>query len=178
MWHLTSVVVASVPGCVLQVYRRGARLALGLPLRVSSIVRGRHIVSNSKHFRPFLRNNILNIFVMRFSAFGFLVVAGASLCKALPTNLTNFLLVTSSQLDWSANTSDLKAVSATSLFVNLSLIFSAFFILKITGPIQPTSPSPPPNRPWLQLTPKLHFNLRDSLNHRHGAVWRRQQIIQ
>jgi hypothetical protein len=54
---------------------------------------------------------------MRFSTFGFLVVAVASTCTALPTNLTNFLLVTTAQPKPSANSSDLKAVSATSLFV-------------------------------------------------------------
>ena len=54
---------------------------------------------------------------MRFSSFVSLAVAGASMAAALPTNLTNFLLVTTSQQEISKNSSELKAVSATSLFV-------------------------------------------------------------
>jgi hypothetical protein len=54
---------------------------------------------------------------MRFSTIGFLAVAGASLCAALPTDLKDFLLVATAQENANANTSNLKAVSATSLFV-------------------------------------------------------------
>jgi len=56
---------------------------------------------------------------MRFSSLLSFAIASASICAALPTDLTNFLLVTTSQIDASANTSELKAVSATSLFVSL-----------------------------------------------------------
>jgi hypothetical protein len=56
---------------------------------------------------------------MRFSSLVSLALASASLCTALPADLTNFLLVTTSQVDASANASELKAVSATSLFVSL-----------------------------------------------------------
>jgi hypothetical protein len=55
---------------------------------------------------------------MRFSSLLSFAIASASFCVALPTDLTNFLLVTTSQVDASANTSELKAVSATSLFVS------------------------------------------------------------
>jgi hypothetical protein len=62
--------------------------------------------------------NALHIsFTMKFSTMLSMAIASASICTALPTNLTNFLLVTTSQLNPSANTSELKAVSATSLFV-------------------------------------------------------------
>jgi hypothetical protein len=59
--------------------------------------------------------------MMRFSTFAYLAVSIASLCTALPKDLTNFLLVTTAQENpSSANTSDMKAVSATSLFVCLA----------------------------------------------------------
>jgi hypothetical protein len=58
--------------------------------------------------------------IMRFSSLVSFAIAGACICTALPRNLTNFLLVTTSQIDPSANTSELKAVSATSLFVSPS----------------------------------------------------------
>jgi len=54
---------------------------------------------------------------MRFSFFTLLAIGGASIAAALPTDLTNFLLVTTSQQEISQNSSELKAVSATSLFV-------------------------------------------------------------
>jgi hypothetical protein len=54
---------------------------------------------------------------MRFST-AFLLAAGVSLCAALPTELKDFLLVTTSQAVASDNTAELKAVSATSLFVH------------------------------------------------------------
>jgi hypothetical protein len=56
---------------------------------------------------------------MRFSSLFSFALASALLCTALPTDLTNFLLVTTSQIDASVNASELKAVSATSLFVSL-----------------------------------------------------------
>lgn len=72
--------------------------------------------SSAQAFR--FRNISTQSPIMRSSTSWFLAVAGAVLCTALPTDLTNFLLVTTSQADASANSSDLKAVSATSLFVS------------------------------------------------------------
>ncbi|KAL1799927.1 hypothetical protein ACET3X_000269 [Alternaria dauci] len=68
---------------------------------------------------------------MRFSSLVSFAITGASLCTALPTNLTNFLLVTTSQIDPSANTSQLKAVSATSLF---DPFHQPALLLRLTGP--------------------------------------------
>ncbi|KAB2102690.1 hypothetical protein AG0111_0g9039 [Alternaria gaisen] len=68
---------------------------------------------------------------MRFSSLVSFAIAAASLCTALPTNLTNFLLVTTSQIDASANTSELKAVSATSLF---DPFHQPALLLRLTGP--------------------------------------------
>ncbi|KAH8732341.1 hypothetical protein GQ44DRAFT_640854 [Phaeosphaeriaceae sp. PMI808] len=54
---------------------------------------------------------------MRCSTFGVIIGVGFAMSTtALPTDLTNFLLVTTSQLDASAESAELKAVSATSLF--------------------------------------------------------------
>ncbi|OAL00484.1 hypothetical protein IQ06DRAFT_305423 [Phaeosphaeriaceae sp. SRC1lsM3a] len=68
---------------------------------------------------------------MRFSTAGVLALAGAAMCAALPTNLTNFLLVTTTQADPSANSSDLRAVSATSLFDPFNQLA---LLLRLTGP--------------------------------------------
>lgn len=54
---------------------------------------------------------------MRFSALNLLALLSASLSTAAPTELTNFLLVTTDQPEPNYNSSNLKAVSATSLFV-------------------------------------------------------------
>ncbi|KAF2655892.1 hypothetical protein K491DRAFT_597974 [Lophiostoma macrostomum CBS 122681] len=54
---------------------------------------------------------------MKFSTFTLaLLSASISAVAALPTELTNFLLVTTNQAEATSNTSNLKAVSATSLF--------------------------------------------------------------
>jgi len=55
-------------------------------------------------------------------------------------------------------------------FNNISLTYP--------GSIQPTCPRPPPNRPRLQLAPKLHTHGRHFIEHRHGALWRRQEAVQ
>ncbi|KAH3943385.1 hypothetical protein HBI56_110190 [Parastagonospora nodorum] len=68
---------------------------------------------------------------MQLSTFAFLALAGASLCAALPTDLANFLLVTTAQANPGANTSDLKAVSATSLFDPFN---QPGLLLRLTGP--------------------------------------------
>ncbi|KAF1841914.1 uncharacterized protein K460DRAFT_369932 [Cucurbitaria berberidis CBS 394.84] len=68
---------------------------------------------------------------MWISTLSVFAVAGASLCAALPTELTNFLLVTTSQLNPSANSSELKAVSATSLFDPFN---QPALLLRLTGP--------------------------------------------
>ncbi|KAI4927779.1 hypothetical protein J4E85_006291 [Alternaria conjuncta] len=68
---------------------------------------------------------------MRFSSLLSFAIASASICVALPTDLTNFLLVTTSQIDASANTSELKAVSATSLF---DPFHQPALLLRLTGP--------------------------------------------
>jgi len=54
---------------------------------------------------------------MRFSTLGFLTALGAKLAATAPTELTNFLLVTADQPDPNSDSANLKAVSATSLFV-------------------------------------------------------------
>jgi hypothetical protein len=46
--------------------------------------------------------------------------ASISAVAALPTEVANFLLVTTNQAEATSDTSNLKAVSATSLFVRLS----------------------------------------------------------
>jgi len=56
---------------------------------------------------------------MRFSTLSLLALLGASMTAAAPTELTNFLLVTTDQPEPNYNSSNLKAVSATSLFVRL-----------------------------------------------------------
>ncbi|KAF1947673.1 hypothetical protein EJ02DRAFT_507519 [Clathrospora elynae] len=69
---------------------------------------------------------------MRFSSFvSMAVVAGASICAALPTDLTTFLLVTTSQLDTGRNTSELKAVYATSLY---DPFHQPALLLRLIGP--------------------------------------------
>ncbi|OAL49423.1 hypothetical protein IQ07DRAFT_568334 [Pyrenochaeta sp. DS3sAY3a] len=60
-----------------------------------------------------------------------LLIASATLSAALPPPLTSFLLVTTTQLDPSANSSDLKAVSATSLFDPFN---QPALLLRLTGP--------------------------------------------
>jgi hypothetical protein len=73
---------------------------------------------------------------MRFSTLNLLALLGASMTAAVPTELTNFLLVTTDQPEPNYNSSNLKAVSATSLFVRLipssipSLSSPIFFIFK------------------------------------------------
>ncbi|KAH7077747.1 hypothetical protein BKA63DRAFT_542093 [Paraphoma chrysanthemicola] len=67
---------------------------------------------------------------MRFSSLSILAALGAS-CAALPANLTNFLLVTTSSLDPSCNSSELKAVSATSLFDPFN---QPALLLRLIGP--------------------------------------------
>jgi len=54
---------------------------------------------------------------MRSSTYTLLAAAASSLCTALPTDLKDFLLVTTSQANASPNPANLQAVSATSLFV-------------------------------------------------------------
>ncbi|KAH9871801.1 hypothetical protein J1614_006058 [Plenodomus biglobosus] len=51
--------------------------------------------------------------------------------SAVPTAVANFLLVTTTQLDPSANTSELKAVSATSLFDPFK---QPALVLRLEGP--------------------------------------------
>jgi hypothetical protein len=83
---------------------------------------------------------------MRFFT-AFLLAAGASLCAALPTELKDFLLVTTSQAVASDNTAELKAVSATSLFVSFAIVSKSnqtdilqdpfnqpALVLRLTGP--------------------------------------------
>lgn len=83
----------------------------------------KHFVDVSAVFKSFVCLLVLSLLLlqssMRFSSLLSFAIASASICAALPTDLTNFLLVTTSQIDASANTSELKAVSATSLFVSL-----------------------------------------------------------
>jgi hypothetical protein len=55
---------------------------------------------------------------MRFSTLSLLAVLGVTTTFAAPTELTNFLLVTTDQPEPNYNSSNLKAVSATSLFVS------------------------------------------------------------
>ena len=110
---------------------------------------------------------------MRFSSLVSFAIAGASLCMALPTNLTNFLLVTTSQIDPSANTSELKAVSATSLFVYPyanPINHSIFLSNNHPGPIPPTCPPSPPNRPRLWLPTQLYPGRRNTIHHRPSTL--------
>ncbi|KAF1921123.1 hypothetical protein BDU57DRAFT_553348 [Ampelomyces quisqualis] len=75
---------------------------------------------------------------MRLSTYGVLTVAGASICTALPANLTNFLLVTTTQAAQGANSSQLKAVSATSLFDPYN---QPALLLRLIGPGYNTLPN-------------------------------------
>ncbi|KAF1828414.1 hypothetical protein BDW02DRAFT_512358 [Decorospora gaudefroyi] len=68
---------------------------------------------------------------MHLSSLFSIAMLSLSMTSALPTNLTNFLLVTTSQLNPSANTSELKAVSATSLF---NPFHQPALLLRLTGP--------------------------------------------
>ncbi|KAF2828545.1 hypothetical protein CC86DRAFT_368757 [Ophiobolus disseminans] len=53
---------------------------------------------------------------MRSSTLSLIVAVGAMICAAFPTELTNFLLVTTSQADPNPDPSELQAVAATSLY--------------------------------------------------------------
>jgi hypothetical protein len=100
--------------------------------------------------------------IMRFSTISWLAVAGASVCTALPKDLTNFLLVTTAQENpSSANTSDMKAVSATSLYVRPSTFRHSYdsTLTTIPGPLQPARPPLTPHRSRLRLSSQLHFIL-------------------
>ncbi|EDU51254.1 hypothetical protein A1F94_009792 [Pyrenophora tritici-repentis] len=68
---------------------------------------------------------------MRFSSIISVAIAGATIAAALPMDLTNFLLVTTSQEKIGENSSELKAVSATSLF---DPFHQPALLLRLTGP--------------------------------------------
>ncbi|KAH7380780.1 hypothetical protein BKA66DRAFT_512779 [Pyrenochaeta sp. MPI-SDFR-AT-0127] len=68
---------------------------------------------------------------MQFSSLILFGATGATISSALPTELTSFLLVTTSQLNPSVNSSELKAVSATSLFDPFN---QPALLLRLTGP--------------------------------------------
>ncbi|KAF2473397.1 uncharacterized protein BDR25DRAFT_387607 [Lindgomyces ingoldianus] len=68
---------------------------------------------------------------MRFASFSLLAFLFASLTTALPTELTNFLLVTTNQSTATSNSSTLRAVSATSLF---DPYYQPTLYLRLTGP--------------------------------------------
>jgi hypothetical protein len=123
---------------------------------------------------------------MKFSAIVSTAVAAASICSAHATKLTNFLLVTTSQLDPSANTSELKAVSATSLFVRLLSssqpirpnLPNTWITNPVSGPLPPTRPPPPPHRPWLRFPSKLHANIRHALDTRARTLRHQDATLQ
>lgn len=85
------------------------------------------------------------------SVLAVVVVGRASLCAALPTELTNFLLVTTSQLNTSTNSSELKAVSATSLFVRFTLLYSPRLFFHFSKQITNPTSQDPFNQPALLL---------------------------
>lgn len=66
---------------------------------------------------------------MNFVFFIYLIAARACIGAALPTDVKNFLLVTTSQVDANAEPAELRAVSATSLYVSdLSIRFPIFLL--------------------------------------------------
>lgn len=78
---------------------------------------------------------------MRFASITVLSALGASLAAALPTELSQFFLVTSDQSNPSANSSSLKGVKATTPFVRSHLSTLSFYRLTLSRPKIP-SPNP------------------------------------
>ncbi|KAK7180271.1 hypothetical protein PSPO01_13687 [Paraphaeosphaeria sporulosa] len=77
---------------------------------------------------------------MRFASITVLSALGASLAAALPTELTEFFLVTSDQSEPSTNSSNLRGVHATTPFVGASPFH-------LSTPHSPSHPIPPTNPP-------------------------------